>query len=314
LEMLHSCGLTPGLGLTGEFVDLKKPRLGSIASPIRRIIGTMSAKIGILIIACVLGFLFSAVLFGHHSPQAIVGPADAPPSLKYPFGTDYLGHDLLSQVAFGAFPTLFIGLVAALGGTSIGFLAGLYGGYYQRLQPVISGAIDVVLSFPSIVLLILIASLFLASNNLIAISLVLILWATVARGVRAQVASLKNLPYVDAARTSGMSEWRVVNRVIAPAVAPIAVSYFVLTVSIGIVIATSVEWIGLGNVTEVSWGSILYYAQTYAFIRGDWWWVVEPGLMLALVAIGFALIGFAIEEELNPRLRTYGDKFTSENI
>jgi peptide/nickel transport system permease protein len=288
--------------------------MSSVTIPLGRILRTGSAKAGIVIIVGVLGFIFGVVLLPHHPPLAFVGPPDSPPSLRFPFGTDFLGHDLLSQVAFGAFPTLSIGLIAALGGTLIGFFLGLYGGYYNAVQPIISGTIDVVLSFPSIVLLILIASLFTASNQLIALSLILILWATVARGVRAQVASLKKLPYVDASRTSGMSDWRIVNRVIAPAVAPIAISYFVLTISIGIVIATSVQWIGLGNVTQVSWGSILYYAELYAFVRGDWWWVVEPGLMLALIAIGFSLIGFAIEEELNPRLRVYGEKLPAESL
>ena len=81
-------------------------------------------------------------------------------------------------------------------------------------------------------------------------------------------------------------------------------AYFVLLVSVSIVLATALEFIGVGNPQIVSWGSILFFAQQYGFFSGDWWWVLAPGLAITVVATGFALVGFSFEEILNPRLRT----------
>ncbi|MGI0090780.1 MAG: ABC transporter permease [Nitrososphaerales archaeon] len=270
---------------------------------ISRIFRNNATKLGVGLVITIIGF----ILIGPHivpfKPTAVTGPLNSAPSLSHPFGTDYVGHDVMSQVIFGAYPTLIWGVLAAVGATILGFVAGLFGGYYRKLEVIISTATDVVLSFPSLVLLITFGSIFQASDQLIAIALVFILWGGVARGIRSQVSSVKNLPYVNAARTSGLSDWQIVWRVIAPAVGSIGMAYFVLIVSVAIVLAAAVEFLGVGSLAEVSWGSMLYFAQQYGFFSGDWWWVLAPGLLLALTATGFALIGFSVEETLNPRLR-----------
>lgn len=269
-----------------------------------RIFGRKASAVGIAMIVVIVGFVLIAPLFLPYNTSSI-NPAIAnkPPSLAHPFGTDYIGHDVMTQVVYGAYPTLIWGLIAAVGSTALGFVAGLFGGYYKKLEAVISVATDVVLSFPSLVLLITIGSIFGASDGLIAIVLVIILWATCARAIRSQVTSVKNHAYVDAARTSGLSEWKIMWKIVAPEVSAIGIAYFVLIVSVSIVLAAAVEFLGVGNLTEVSWGTILYFAQQYGFFAGDWWWVLAPGLILALTATAFALIGFSFEEVLNPRLR-----------
>ena len=88
-----------------------------------------------------------------------------------------------------------------------------------------------------------------------------------------------------------------------PEVAPIAIAYFVLTVATGIVLVSALQFLGVGNPDLISWGSMLYWAQQFAFYYGDWWWILAPGLSISLVATGFALIGFSLEEVANPRLR-----------
>lgn len=268
-----------------------------------QVIRSRPAVAGLVIIAGILVFVLLGPLVWPYAPFEASGQPNSPPSLSHPFGTDYMGHDLMSQVIYGAYPTLLVGLISSAAATVIGFVAALYGGYFDRVKYFVSFTTDVVLSFPSIALLIVIGSLFLPTNPVIAGGLIVILWATCSRAILPQVASLKKMPYVDAANTSGLSNTKILWKIIAPAVAPIGMAYFILIVSVGIVIATSVSFLGLGNYTVISWGTIFYYAQEYAFYLGDWWWVIAPGLMLALTASAFALVGFSLEEIMNPRLR-----------
>ena len=239
----------------------------------------------------------------HVSPSKTTSGQDLPPSAAHPFGTDFLGRDELAQLIWGSYPSLFISVSAAIGAVFVGLIAGVLAGYFQKAEPFFTGAADVILTFPGIPLLVLIGSLFVVNDPLIALLLILILWAPVARTIRSTVLSVKERPFVEAARTSGMSKWQVIRRVIIPQVAPIAIAYFVIVVAIAIVLVTSLEFLGVGNPNEVTWGSMLYWAQQYAFFTGSWWSIVVPGLSISLVAAGFALIGFSVEEISDPRLR-----------
>ena len=268
-----------------------------------RVLHSKAAVAGMIMLAAILIFVLVGPYVWPYKPFEQAGAYNSPPSLAHPFGTDYQGADIMSQVIYGAYPTLIVGIVSAVGATLIGFLAGLYGGYYEKAKAPISLATDIILSFPSIALLIVIGSLFLPSNPVIIAGLIIILWATCSRAILPQVSSLKKLPYIDAARTSGMRNRKILWRIIAPAVYPVAIAYFILIVSVGIIIATSIGYLGMGNFSVISWGTIFYYAQQNAFFLGDWWWVLAPGVMLALTASSFALIGFSLEEIMNPRLR-----------
>lgn len=285
-----------------DTIESEKPKR-RVSVVTNKFLRTRSAKIGAILIAILLAFILIAPLFLPYGPYQIAGQDNSPPSFAHPFGTDYVGHDLLSQVVFGAYPSLLVGLIAAAGAVILGFIVGLFAGYYTKLEPVLSASTDVIMSFPSLVLLIVIGSLFNPTNLLITGSIILVLWAPCARAIRAQVASLKKLPYVNAARTSGMSDRQILWRVVAPGVSSIAMAYFVLIVSISIVLVTALEFVGVGNPDQISWGSILYFAQQYGFYLGDWWWVVAPGAAITIVSAGFALIGFSFEELMNPRLR-----------
>jgi peptide/nickel transport system permease protein len=291
------------LGLITTYTDNRKP-IRALKWLYQRFFKKNVAKIGWVLILSVLALILLGPLFISNSPYSVSSFPNQPPDFSHPFGTDYLGHDVLSQVIYGAYPSLVVGLTAALGATVIGFLIGVLGGYYRKMDWVVSASTDSMLSIPALPLLILLGMIFIVSNVLIVAGLILVLWAPAARAVRSQVASLKKMPYVDAAKTSGISDWRIIWRVIVPKVGSIAMAYFVILVSVSIVLATALEFIGVGNPEVVSWGSILYFAQQYGFYLGDWWWVLAPGLSITIVASGFALIGFSFEEMLNPRLRT----------
>ncbi len=262
-----------------------------------------SALIGITTLAVVIIFVIIGQVLTPYSPTLTSGPANSPPTTIHLFGTDYLGKDVFTQVVFGAFPTFAVSLGAAFISVFIGFFGGVFSGYYNKLEGLIGGTTDVFLTFPILPIVILVGELFIATDTLIALLLGILLWPPLSRAVRAQVSSLKQRPYVEAAKTSGVKDLRIVWTIIIPQVFFLAVAYLVINLSISTVIVTAVEFLGVGNPNAVNLGTILYWAQQYAFIFGDWWWFVAPGILIAIFAVALSLIGFSMEEVLNPSLR-----------
>jgi len=269
---------------------------------LRLVFRPRSAKAGALIIGALILMVILGILFWPLSPTA-TGLPNLPPSSAHLFGTDFQGSDIFSEVVWGALPSLGVALYAAFASVMIGFIVGISAGYYDRLGTVLGGTTDMVMAIPTFPLLIVIGLILLASNELIGVVLVVVLWAPVARAVRAQVLSVKKFAFVDSAKTSGLNDRQVIFKVIFFEVAPLAIAYFVSALALNIVLVTSLQFIGMGNALEVTWGSILYWAQQYGFNSGDWWWIVLPGLIITLTTAGFGLLGFSLEEIANPRLR-----------
>jgi peptide/nickel transport system permease protein len=279
-------------------------------SQARRIIASLGrlfkspySKAGGVIILAVLCLAAIGPFLTPYAPNQTSGSANTPPSYHHPFGTDWLGHDLFSQVVYGARPSLFVALTSSLGATLLGFFAGVLAGYYKKMEAIAGGSTDVVMAFPQLPLLIIIGSIFIATNTTIAAILIVVLWPPLARALRPQVAALKKRGYVDAAKTTGLNDLRIVSKIIIPEVLPIGMAYFVINVALSLILVTGLQFLGVGNLGVVSWGSILYWAQQYGFFNGDWWWILFPGLVISLTTTAFALIGFSVEEISNPRLR-----------
>jgi peptide/nickel transport system permease protein len=262
-----------------------------------------SAKAGGIILALFALFVLVGPLFITYSPQLPSGDPNSGPSLAHIFGTDYLGRDIASLVIWGSYPSIFVSLSGSLGATLLGLVVGVLAGYYSKLEGVLTGIGDIVITIPTFPLMILIGMIFSYSDPLIAGILVIALWPPIARSIRSQVLSIRERPFVEAARTSGAGDFEIMSRTIVPNVIPIALAYFVLTLAISTVFVVGLEFLGVGNLTEVNWGTTLYYAQQFGFFNGDWWWIVAPGAAITLFASAFALIGFSVEEVMNPRLR-----------
>lgn len=275
--------------------------LHSLSSSLLR---TKAAKLGAIIITTFFVVMIIGPYLTPYSPTQTSADINTRPSYAHPFGTDYLGHDVLTQAIYGAYPSMLVGILAASGAVIIGLTVGVMAGYFRRLEGILTGTADVVLTFPPLPLMVLLGSLYPATTTLITLILIVVLWPVSARSIRSQVLSLRERPYVDAARTSGMSDLEIIRRIIIPEIASLAIAYFVLTVAAGIVLVTALQFLGVGNPNEVSWGSMLYWAQQFAFYAGDWWWILAPGLSITIVATAFALLGFSVEETMNPRLRT----------
>ncbi|HZW57913.1 MAG TPA: ABC transporter permease [Nitrososphaerales archaeon] len=281
-----------------------KSRLSAILHFIYSIMfRTKSAKLGS---AIVIGFVVLA-LFGPlvypYSPTATSRFHNQPPNYTHLLGTDNLGHDVLSQTIFGARPSIAIGVGAAVGAAIIGMLVGVFAGYYEKLESFFTGFADTIMTLPALPLLILVGTVYIANDVLIVGLLILVLWPPIARASRSQILSVKSLPYIEAAKAGGMKDREIIFKILVPEIAPIAIAYFVLAVAGAIVVVAGLDFLGVGNPNNINWGSMLYWAQQFAFYLGDWWWILAPGLAITLLATGFALIGFSVEEATNPRLR-----------
>jgi peptide/nickel transport system permease protein len=268
--------------------------------------------IGIGVIVCFLLVAIAAPLLTPYGPDARVitgAQPSQPPSFAHPFGTTDLGQDLFSQVVYGARVTLLIAFIAAIGSTALQVLFGLSAAYLGGLvDDLLSLIINVGLVLPGLPLTIVLASLASAASvnrNELVIALVLLFtsWQYGARVLRAQTLSLKEREFVAAARASGESAWRIIFVEILPNELALVASTFVGTFVYVMGAEIALEFLGLGDPSQASWGSILYWAQNdSALPAGQWWLFVPAGLCIALFCGSLAFMNFGIDEIANPRL------------
>jgi ABC-type dipeptide/oligopeptide/nickel transport system permease subunit len=265
-------------------------------------------RAGLAILAFFAAMALLAPVLAPYNPWEIVAMPFQPPSHEHPLGTNDMGQDLLSELLYGARVSLSIGVIAAFTATVVGVAAGLLAGYYGgTLDRIVTGIVDVFLLMPALPLMLVLSAFIGPGYFTIIFVIVLISWPPVARMMRAQALSLRERPYVEAARALGAGNARILLHHILPNVGPLALALAVLMIGEAMILEASLSFLGLGDPTKKSWGMMLYWAfQTGAFSYGAWWWIVPPGVCIALSVFGFALLGYAIEEYANPRLRTSG--------
>jgi peptide/nickel transport system permease protein len=269
-----------------------------------RLFSNKMARFGGIVILLVFICAIFAPIIAPYEYDAM----DLPQMLKEPssqniFGTDEFGRDIFSRIVYGSRISLQVGFLAVgismLIGTILGALAGFYGGI---IDLVISGITDIAWSFPVTLLAIaFIAALGPSLMNLI-IALAIVSWSGFARLVRGQFLSLREKEFVEAARSLGMSDMRIILRHILPnAFAPIIVLTS-LEVPKAIIIEASLSFLGLGaQPPEPSWGSIMSSGRAY--IMEAPWVSFFPGIMIALIVLGFNLFGDGLRDTLDPRLK-----------
>ena len=262
--------------------------------------------VGALLVAGLIVVAIMAPVLAPYDPRERVGLPFQAPSGAHPLGTNDIGQDLLSELIYGTRVSLTVGIVAAAVAMIIGTAVGVLAGYYPRVVgSLLMRLVDVLLIVPFLPLLIVLAaylgrSLF---NTILIIGI--LIWAGTARIIRSQVLSLAHRDYVTAARALGASDARIIRRHVLPRVMLLGVSQFVQATSGAILLEASLSFLGLGDPLQKSWGSILYWAQVRgAFLTDAWlWWVLPPGLLIGAAALGFALMGFALEQRINPQLQ-----------
>ncbi|MGW6895217.1 ABC transporter permease [Streptomyces sp. NBC_01727] len=242
-----------------------------------------------------------------YDPDTMSNALLQPPSGAHWFGTTQTGQDVLSQILVGTRGVLVVGFVAGIFATIlsvlIGVSAGFLGGTADELLSVLS---NVFLVIPGLPLIIIIASLVSDTGDLlIATVIALTSWAWGARVLRAQTLSLRRRDYVEAARATGESTWRIILFEVLPNLTAVIASGFVGTVIFAILSEITLAFIGVADISNWNWGTVLFWAQSnQALAQGAWWWFVPAGLCIALLGMSLALINFGIDEFVNPRLRT----------
>jgi peptide/nickel transport system permease protein len=241
-----------------------------------------------------------------YNPSAMSAAILAPPSGAHLLGTTESGQDVLSQLLVGSGISLLVGFAAGAIATVLSVVVGVAAGFVSGWgSEALSTLSNVFLVIPALPLVIVLAG-YLPSKGSVAVAVVIAVtgWAWGARVLRVQTLSIRRREFVLAARAVGEPNWRLIIFEILPNEVPIIASSFLFTVIFAILTEAGLAFLGIGNVTSWSWGSMLYWAQNYqAFASGAWWWYVPPGACVALVGMALALVNFGIDEYVNPRLR-----------
>jgi peptide/nickel transport system permease protein len=227
------------------------------------------------------------------------------PSRHFLLGTDDNGRSVLTLLIWGSRISLFVGLFATaismVIGTTIGLMAGFLEGWPSAL---LFRLTEWFLVLPFLPLAIALASVLGRSLLNIAIVIGVTSWSGTALLIRSQTLSIKERPYLERARVLGAGRWHQMTKHVLPNVMPMVFANTTLTVAIAILSETTLSFLGLGDPTRVSWGSLLENAFSVgAMTTGAWWFIVPPGVCVVLVVLSFTLVGQALEEILNPRLR-----------
>jgi oligopeptide/dipeptide ABC transporter ATP-binding protein len=274
---------------------------------LRRPMGAIGAAMLLVAVVAALGAPLLAPYDPYASVRVTIQDIFQAPSAAHPLGTDDGGKDVLSSLIYGARVSLIVGFAASAITMVIGGLVGIVAGYRGgRTGTLLMSVTDFFLVIPEIALQIVIVAI--VGQSLLNIILVIGLlgWAWTARLVRSQTLSVRERKFVMRARAIGAGDAHILRRHIIPAVLPLMIANAVLVISLAILSESTLSFIGLGDPTVISWGQMLNFAfNRGAISAGAWWALIPPGLAIVWVVLGTTLLGTALEDTLNPRLKRH---------
>lgn len=271
----------------------------------RAVLHNRKATVGALILLAVAFVAAFPGLIAPDNPQAPIYAQNAPPSSAHLLGTTQLGQDVLSQLIWSTRLTLEVTLIVSAIATFISMIVGVTAAYVGGVTDrVLTVVIDVFLILPVLPLLILLAAYLSPGVTSLVIVLCITSWAFQARQLRSQGLSVRNRDFLVAARARGERGIYIILVEIVPTmISLLAASFLALAVYV-VGFAASLQFLGLGNSSELMWGTMLYNAQQAAALEsGNAWWALAPGLAVAVLGTGFALVNYAFDEIGNPALR-----------
>ena len=227
------------------------------------------------------------------------------PSWRHWLGTDFIGRDIFSQLLAGARIAFMVGLSAAFMsivlGTAIGMVAGYAG---KTADTLLMRLADMIMVMPTLLVVLILSSLF-GQLNIWTIVLLIALfrWPGVSRVIRAQTLSLKHRPFIEAARVAGASHLRIMIRHILPNVLPLSLLYMTFRVTSAVIIEAALAFLGFGDPGTVSWGMMLQWVWKTGHMFQAPYWLLPPGICISLLTLSFYMLGRAMDEVLDPRLR-----------
>ncbi len=292
---------TPG---TTARVSPSSARPGSEASLRSPVFVIGASVVGLLVLAA----LFASWIAPYDPLDPRAGLPLEGPSGEHLLGTDNVGHDIFSQIIWGARPSLIVAVEAAtlvvIAGGLVGLVSALLGGWTDL---VIARVIDVFLALPGLPSILLIAALVGPGRSTVVLAITLFGWPRVARIVRSQALSLRQRGFIAVARGLGGGPFYLLRRHLAPALGPILVTGFVNVAGVAILVEAGLAFLGLADPSEVTWGSILNEALAYPALYFSllWtWWVLPAGMVITLAVLGFTFLGVGLEPRFNPRWRS----------
>ncbi len=264
-----------------------------------------AAALGLGIIVFFVILALASPLIAPYSTTARSCAVFAPPSGAHWLGCDDGGIDVLSEIISGGRVSLIIGFAATLIAMVIGGGVGIAAGYFGRwLDILLMRITDYLLVIPDLAFAMVIADVWGPSLSHVIGVIAILEWAATARIIRAQVMSVKERVYIKRARSIGASHSRIIGRHILPQVGPLLMANTVLTIAVAIYLETALAFLGLEDPSTTTWGTILEHAFDRAAVSaGAWWAIVPDGIVITLLIMGCFLLGQAIEDALNPRLR-----------
>jgi peptide/nickel transport system permease protein len=273
-------------------------------SPRTLLLHSWRGRFGLAVIGL---FVFLAV-FGSaiapDDPNASSTDIFAPPSFEHLLGTTENGADVFSQLLVGAQVSIVVGFAAAaisaLIGSAVGLASGYFGGWTDRILDPVENWFLVI---PTLPLMIVMARVLDPSLGVLIIVIGLTSWAGTGRIVRAQVLTLRERGFVERARALGAGNGYIIKTHILPNALPLIFANTVLIVAVAILSEAALSFLGLGDPTRISWGTMLENAfETGAPSAEAWWYVIPPGLCITVLVLAIAMIGYLFEEYVNPRL------------
>lgn len=232
----------------------------------------------------------------HPHPPAFGDPFFAP------LGTDSLSRDILSRVIYGSRTALYIGLAAGILSSLVGVPLGVISGYYGDtwVDESIQRIVDVMYGLPFLPLVVVLVAVNGVTTTNIIIAIVIKSWLNNTIVIRGQVLSLAERPFVEAARASGASDLRIMVKHILPNVLPLGFIYLAQDAALAILTQASLAFLGFADFTNVSWGTMLQWIRVEGYVYTAPWWLIPPGVMIALLAASFYFVGYSLEDVMNP--------------
>jgi len=270
--------------------------------------GTWRGRIGIGVVGLFVFIAIFGSLLAPYDPNASSLDTLASPSWSHVLGTTESGADVFSQLLVGARVSIVVGfaaaLISAVLGSAVGLAGGYFGGWTDRSLDALENWFLVI---PTLPLMIVLARILNPSLAVLIAVIGLTSWAGTGRIVRAQVFTLRERAFVERARALGAGDVYIIRKHILPNTAPLIFANTVLIVAVAILSEAALSFLGLGDPTRISWGTMLENAfDNGAPSAGAWWYVIPPGLCITVLVLAVSMLGYLFEEYVNPRLKEHG--------
>jgi peptide/nickel transport system permease protein len=289
----------PAAGEVGESSDRSIREL---------LFGSWRGRIGLGTLALFTFVAIFGALLAPYDPEASSLDVLQAPTWSHILGTNENGADVFSQILVGARVSMIVGFAAAAISAFVGSVVGLAGGYFGGWTDRSLDALENwFLVIPTLPLMVVLARVLSPSLGVLIAVIGLTSWAGTGRIVRAQVLTLRERAFVERARALGAGDVYIIRKHILPNTAPLIFANTVLIVAVAILSEAALSFLGLGDPTKISWGSMLEDGfQNGAPSQGAWWYIIPPGLCITILVLAVAILGYLFEEYVNPRLREDG--------